>query len=211
AAALVGRAADDVVHVALVDDCIGIGGETRRCQHIHEIVATDPTAVYEVITGASPVHPPANGDLMVVDGQAAIRVVDDDGDLGLVGTRTALAAGIDDLLHLAPSYFPGIPLAEHPLEGVDDVALARAVRADDGCHAGLKRDLSRAGEGLESRETDGAKSHLRGRLAAGDAVGRIQARHEVRSEAVRRSFDELAAGSAGRSVRRLLHGGPGPA
>src|SRR5262249_42589907 len=65
--ALVRCTGDDVVHVALVDDGVGVGGEAGRCQHVHEIVATDTAAVQEVVAGAGPVYAPANGDLVVVD------------------------------------------------------------------------------------------------------------------------------------------------
>jgi len=55
-------------------------------------------------------------------------------------------------------------LAQHPLEGVDYVALARTIWSDDRRHTGVEVDLGLASEGLEARERYGAELHLRGRL-----------------------------------------------
>src|SRR5262249_28833504 len=84
-----------------------------------------------------------------------------------------LTAGVDDLLHLAAADFLGIPFTEHPFEGVDDVALAGTIGANDGRDAGVERDLGLASKGLEARQPNGAKAHLMGRLAARDAGSRL--------------------------------------
>ena len=52
-------------------------------------------------------------------------------------------AGEDDVLHLAAAQRLGALLAEHPGHRVDDVALARAVRADDAGDAGLEAQRRR--------------------------------------------------------------------
>src|SRR5204862_354023 len=79
----------------------------------------------EVVALARAVHAPPDGDLLVVDRQPPVRVVDDDLDLGVGGPRAALAAGVDDLVHPLATQVLGARLPEHPLEGAEDVGLAR--------------------------------------------------------------------------------------
>ena len=53
-------------------------------------------------------------------------------DLGQAEAAARAGAVEDDVGHLAAAQALGALLAEHPADGVDDVALARAVGPDDG-------------------------------------------------------------------------------
>ena len=65
-----------------------------------DVAPADPRAVQEVIALAVALHPALDGNLVVVDRKPAGGVVEDHRDLGVRGTRAALATGVDDLLHL---------------------------------------------------------------------------------------------------------------
>ncbi len=86
-------------------------------------------AVDGVLGRAVPEHQPGDADLGVLDRQHAVGVVDRERHLGAAERRARRRPGEDDVLHLAAAQRLGALLAEHPGDGVDDVALARAVRA----------------------------------------------------------------------------------
>ena len=62
-----------------------------------------------------------------------------------VGFRASLPLE-DHVLHALAAQALGALLAEHPRDGVDDVALAAAVGADDGGDAGVEGELGAIGE-----------------------------------------------------------------
>ena len=117
-----------------------------------QITAAHPAPIDEVIAFAVALDPALDSDLVIVDRQPAGGVVEDDSDLGERGARAALSAGVDDLFHLPPAKVAGLAGAQHPLDRVDDVGLARAVRTDDRRHAAFEQDLGRPGEGLETHQ-----------------------------------------------------------
>ena len=117
-----------------------------------DVAPADPRAVQEVIALAVALHTPLDGDLVIVDRKPACGVVEVHRDLGVGGPRAALAAGVDDLLHLLAANVARLARAEHPLDGVDDVGLAGAVRPDDRSDAAFESDLGRPGKGLEAQQ-----------------------------------------------------------
>jgi len=68
-------------------------------------------------------------------------------------------AGEDDVFHLAAAQRLGALLAEHPGDGVDDVALARAVGSDHRGDTRLEAQGGGRGEGLESFERQRLEVH----------------------------------------------------
>jgi hypothetical protein len=122
--ALVGTAADDGFDVALVNDRVGVRGQTGRGQQVEQVPAADAAAVQEVVALAAPVQAPADGDFRIVNGEPAVRVVDHDRDLCHRRPASTFAAGVDDLVHAFAPQVTGLALAQDPFEGIDDVGLA---------------------------------------------------------------------------------------
>src|SRR5207237_9479097 len=104
---------------------------------------------------AVPRDPALDRDLVVVDRQASGCVVEDQGAPGERGRRTSLPTRVDDLFHLLAADVASLAGAEHPLDGVDDVRLARTVRANDGGHAAVELDLGLPGKGFEAQQLQG--------------------------------------------------------
>src|SRR5207302_1144157 len=119
-------------------------------------------AVEEVVALTVALHPPLDRDLVVVDGQAAGRVVEDHRDLGVGGARTPLAAGVDDLLHLLAANVASLAGAKHPFDGVDDVRLPRTVGADDGGDSAVELDLGLPGKSFEAQQLQGPEEQTGG-------------------------------------------------
>src|SRR5262249_36165540 len=151
-AALRGSADHDVLDVVLVDDRVGVDREAGRAEDVNQIAAPDPGAVEVVVTLAVAFDPPLDGDLVVVDREAAGRVVEDHRDFGEGGSWGPLPANVDDLLHLLAAEVASLAGSEHPLDRVDDVRLARTVGTDDGRDAAVEGDLGLPGEGLEAQQ-----------------------------------------------------------
>ena len=61
-----------------------------------------------------------------------------------------VAAAEDDVFHPLAAQALGALLAHHPGDGVSDIALAAAVRPDNGRHAAIERQLGSIREGLEA-------------------------------------------------------------
>ena len=90
-------------------------------------------------------------------GQSRIVELQDD---ARVSARLARgAAGEDDIQHGAAAQALRAALAEHPLDGVHHVALAAAVGAHDAGDGGVKTELRRIGEALETGKHQTAESH----------------------------------------------------
>ena len=70
-----------------------------------------------------------------------------------------LAPREDQVLHLLAAQLLGALLAEHPADGVGDVALAAAVGADDGVDPGAEMHLGAVEEGLESVQLELLENH----------------------------------------------------
>ena len=79
---------------------------------------------------------------------AVLSIVSD--DLGAAERGPVGGAGEDDVVHLAAAQRPRALRAEHPRDRVDEVRLARAVRADDDADARLELERGLVGERLEA-------------------------------------------------------------
>ena len=129
--------------------------------------------VDEVVAVAGAVEPARDGDLgvvLVLEGHVVRRVVlEGERDLGEVVRRARLAAAEDDVFHRAAAEVPRALLAHAPADGVDDVRLAAAVRADDAQDVVVEVEDGAVDERLEADELElldlhpGAPRAVRGR------------------------------------------------
>ena len=80
-------------------------------------------------------------------------------DLGRADGPAAVAAREDHVLHALAAQALGALLAEDPRDGVDDVALAAAVGADDGGHPVVEHQVGPFGKALEPGDGELMQSH----------------------------------------------------
>ena len=71
-----------LVHHPLADEQEGVVGEVRRVEQVHEIAQADPLAVQQVLVLARAEQPPPELDAGEIDRQEAVRVVEDERDVG---------------------------------------------------------------------------------------------------------------------------------
>ena len=88
-----------------------------------------------------------------------VRVVERQGDLGEAHGGHALRALEDDVQHLLAAHGLVGEGAEHPLDGVDDVGFAAAVRADDARDPGAKVERRAVGEGFKTAHLELLELH----------------------------------------------------
>jgi hypothetical protein len=96
---------------------------------------------------------------------AAVFVVEYELDLAVVGRFSVFAAREEDVVGLLGAKLRWRERARRPDDGVGNVRLARAVRADDDGNPWLEIDLERTGEGFEAADLDGLQVHRRRILA----------------------------------------------
>jgi hypothetical protein len=147
------------VELPLADDDVQLPADAAVAHQLLDVDQAAAAAVDGVLGRAVAEHQPGDADLGVLDRQGAGVVVDRQRDLGAAERRAAGRAGEDDVLHLAASQGLGPLLAEHPGDGVDDVALARAVRTDHAGDAGLEAQGRRGREGLEALQREALEVH----------------------------------------------------
>ena len=165
-----GRRLQDGVDLALFDDAVGAVRHADVGQQVADVAQAAGLPIDEVFAFAAAIDAAGDLDLGGVVVEDAGAIVEDQRRFGGVrctaGTRTAE----DDVGHLlAAKGFDALG-AEDPLDGVDDVRLARAVRPDDDGDAGRELEPGPLREALETVEFEGGK-HGGNRLVANDAAG----------------------------------------
>ena len=131
----------------------GVGQEFLHVQQ------TTGDAVDAVFALAGSIEHAADADLGHVDGQQTHGVVEGERHLGTAERRALGGAGEDHVVHLLRAHGAGSLGTEHPRDGVDDVGLARSVRADHHGHPGLEVHHGVVGEGLEAFEGERLEKH----------------------------------------------------
>ena len=156
---LVGPRGQNRVELSLSDNDVHLAADSGVTQQLLNVEQPHAFAVDLVFARAVSEHPASDGDLGVVDGQQAIRVVDGENHLGPAERWAARRPGEDDIFHLAAAERLRALLSEHPRDRVDHIALAGTVGPDDGGDSGFEPERRGRGEGLESLERQRLQVH----------------------------------------------------
>ena len=92
-------------------------------------------------------------------GRAAVGIVEQEADFGVVARGPAAGAGEDDVVHAGGAHGLERTLAHHPAQRLDEIRLAAAVRADDAGQAGLDLELGGVAEALEAGQAQALEFH----------------------------------------------------
>ena len=154
------RRLDDAVDIVLHHHRVAVLGEPGAAEQTLEIAQPGVVAVdAELGVPFAACDPPADRHLGILGRQAAVLVVHDELDLGEPHALTAAAARVDDLVHALAAELAGVRLAERPAHGIDEVALAAAVRPDDRGDPRVEDHLAPSREGLEPGQGDPPEPH----------------------------------------------------
>ena len=94
-------------------------------------------------------------------GRAAVGIVEQEPDLGVVARGTSAGAREDDVLHARGAHVLERTLAHHPAQGLDEVRFAATVRPDDAGQARLDPELGAVAEALEAGQAQALEFHRR--------------------------------------------------
>jgi len=158
-APLIGAQRQGLFDQALADDRVGALGQTAGRQQIGHIFQPHLLAVDEVFVLAGTKRAPGDFDLSVVNGQPTVAVVEGDRRLGHAGASALRATGENHVGRAAGAQRAVALLAQHPAQGVGDVALAAAVGADDGRDAAVEQEFRLRGERFIALEAEFAQLH----------------------------------------------------
>ncbi len=212
--------AEDLADLALLDDGVALHADADVHQDVLHVAEADRVAVDQVLALAGAVEATADLDVpgdgrrlvdvldgLAVGGRLAVEARQRRGllgpgdhaaqvepDLGRRGRLAGVAAAEDHVLHPVAAQALGTLLAEHPGDGVDDVALAAAVRADDGRHSRVEPHVGAIGKALETREFEAFEAHGAGSVTAAAYSGN---RHRATTRC--RATDQLAGSCQGRA------------
>ena len=156
---------EDLPDTTLLDDGVAFRPEAGAHEQVLDVAQAGGAPVDEVFAFARAVEAARDGDLGVLGRVSAFHglelvgrvfVVDvgihqGHGDVGHAEGLAVARSGEDDVFHAGAAEALGGLLAEHPTDGIADVALAAAVRADDGGDAfPVEAQLGAVAEAFES-------------------------------------------------------------
>src|SRR5262249_43225289 len=154
-----GLAREDEADLPLLDDRVGLRPEARIHEQLVDVLEAADLAVHEVLGVAVPVETARHRALGVAVGAVAVQARDLEVDLGHVHGLARLAAREDDVLHGRAAEALRALLAEHPVDGVGDVALPAAIWSDDARDAAPEGQLLLVAEALETDDLDSFQTH----------------------------------------------------
>ena len=149
----------DEADLPLLDDRISLRAQACVHEELVDVPESAHPAVHEVLALAVSVEASRDHALRGPVGALAVQAGDPQVDLGHRQGLAGLATGEDHVAHGAAAEALGALLSEDPGDGVGDIALPAAVRADDPGHAGLEIELLLVAERLEAGDLDPFQAH----------------------------------------------------
>mgnify|MGYP001601955073 CR=1 FL=1 len=140
------RERDDV---ALQHDVVAVRIDLRKAHQVQEFLARARLVVDLVLALAVGMDDARDLDLFLGCREDFGGVVEDDAHFRLFCGRVRLAAVVDEVRAARRTHALGARLAKHEAHGVDDVALARTIGANDAVEVRAEHELGALAEALE--------------------------------------------------------------
>ena len=174
---LLGLGVDQLLDATLFDDRVCLRPDAGPEEQLGDVAQPTRDPVDEVFGFPRPEIAPRDGDLArlgqccrqrLLDPVARVRrpaleiplvALEQQRHLGHAERPALAVAGEDDVLHGLATEMLGALLAQHPADGVDDVRLSAAVRADDGRDAERKLEDGPLQERFEAVQFDPLDPH----------------------------------------------------
>ena len=164
-----GARAEDLLDPPLADHRVHPAPEPEVGEQLDHVRPPYGRAVEQVLALAAPVQPPRDRQLRVIE-RPAVGAIDQQLDFCEIRRAAAAAPGEQHVVRLLRAELARAQAPGSPHDRVDDVRLARSVRADHHCHARLEPDLERVDERLEPADLDRLEMHGSGSLTRGADV-----------------------------------------
>ena len=154
-----GLGRDHVRDLALGDHRVAVPSETGVHEELVDVLQSDRFAVDAVFRLARAEVPAGDGDLLLVVGQTAVRVVEPQRDLRVPQSTALVRAAEDDVFHFRAAQVLRGLLAEDPADRVGNIRFSGAVRAHDRRHTAVKFQHGLVREGLETLQFECFQNH----------------------------------------------------
>ena len=152
-----GRFLQQHVDFALLDHAVRLGPHAGAGEQIADVAQPGREAIDEILALAAPIDAAGDVDLGGVDRQQLAGVVEGERDFSRVQSPPGRRAVEDDVGHLLAAEALDALLAEHPLDRVDDVRLARSVGPHHDRDPGGEFESGPLGKALETDEFEGVE------------------------------------------------------
>jgi hypothetical protein len=150
-----GRGLQEDVHLALLDDAVGLGSHAGAAEQVADVAQPARLAVDEVFPLAAAVDAACDVDLGGVDREQMVGIVEREGDFGRIRRPARPRAVEDHIGHFLAAEALDALLAQDPLDGVDDVRFARPVRPHNDRNSGGELEEGLVGKTLEADDFQG--------------------------------------------------------
>ena len=153
--AIAARGHEQRIDAALLNDTVGLGRGARAREEFADVAEPRGFAVDEVFVLSAAVDAAGDLHLRGIEREQVVGVVEDERHFRRIERLAAARSGEDHVGHVAATQAADRLLAEHPLDGIDDVRLARSVGADDRSDARGKLEPRPVGKALEAEQFEG--------------------------------------------------------
>ncbi|OQB34958.1 MAG: hypothetical protein BWY09_02494 [Candidatus Hydrogenedentes bacterium ADurb.Bin179] len=158
-AAVLRAGAEDLVDPPLLHEGIGGGPDAGVHEEALDILEPAGGFIEEILALAGAEDTAGDGDLVEFGAEDGFAIGEGDVDLGHAEGFADIGAVEDTIFHLGAAEGAGAGFAQHPADGVGDVAFATAVGPDDGGEAGLELEPGFIGKTLEPRDIQPFQMH----------------------------------------------------
>ena len=169
-----GGVGQDIIDLRAFDHRVGVAAHAGVEEQVADVAQAARGLVEEVFGHAGAEHAARDGDLGELRRQHAAVVLERQVHLGHPERLAGGAAVEDHVLHRVATQLLGRLLAQHPADGVGDVGLAAAVRADDARNAVAELQFGAVGERLEALDLEFVEKHPCTPRARGSGSGRAR-------------------------------------
>lgn len=163
-ASVLGTGVEDGVDLALGHDHVLLATDARRAEQILDVEEPAGDVVDGVLAVPGAEERAGDGHLTELHRQHPRAVVERERDLRPSQRRALVGAAEDDVVHALAAHGAGRLCPQRPGDGIDDVRLARPIRADHHGHPRLEVEGSGVGEGLETLQRQLLEVHALLRL-----------------------------------------------
>ena len=143
---------EEHVDPALLNNAVGVAAGPGAEKKVLDVAEPARLLINQIFAFAAAID--ATGDLhfACLGGEVAVAVVEGHGDFGQSEAASRGRAVEDYIGHFAAAQTLRALLPQNPAHGVDDIALAAAVGADDPRDPGREIELRLVGEALEAHQ-----------------------------------------------------------
>ena len=124
--------------------------EAGICHQVDNILQTAAFLVNCIFAFTAAENAARQAYLLKIERQCSVAVIKINGDLCYAQRSALAAAGEDNILHFAATQILCALLAQHPTDGIRNIALARTVRSDNSSNSLVKGQFSFISKGFKA-------------------------------------------------------------